>query len=110
MNELNLLQNMVRIGWVSSVDEAQRTARVRFDDKVDSFVSAPLKVIKSAPFIPAKNAPQRTQEEQGGTMEKAFEKHSHAVTISPWLPDVGDCVLCLYLPKENGDGFIIGGL
>lgn len=28
---------------------------------------------------------------------------------SPWLPSVGDFVVCLYLPNGESDGFIIGG-
>ncbi len=27
-----------------------------------------------------------------------------------WLPDVNDTVLVLYLPAEQGDGFVIGGI
>ncbi len=110
MQNLTALENMVRIGWVSSVDEQNRTARVRFDDKAETLVSGPLKILKTPPFIPSKHAPQRTAAQKGGTLQEAFASHSHAVTISPWLPDVGECVLCLYIPKENADGFIIGGI
>lgn len=105
-----MIQNIVRVGWVSSIDEKNRTARVRFDDKGETIVSGPLKVLKNPPFIPSKNVSQRTGGEEGGTLQEAFALHSHAITISPWFPDVGECVLCIYIPKENADGFILGGI
>ena len=56
------------------------------------------------------NARQRTEAESGGSGDAAFAGHSHAVKISPWLPSPGDYVLCIYLPTEDGDGFVIGGI
>lgn len=53
MDELTALKNIVRTGWVSSVNAADRTARVTFQDKGETFVSGPLKVLKNSPFIPA---------------------------------------------------------
>lgn len=47
MDELTALKNIVRAGWVSSVDIAERTARVTFKDKGDTFVSGPLNVLKN---------------------------------------------------------------
>ena len=111
MSELSVLKNMVRTGIVSSVNAGNRTARVAFSDKGESpIVSGELKVLKNAPFIPAQNAPQRTETESGGSGDAAFAGHSHAVKISPWLPSPGDYVLCIYLPTEDGDGFVIGGI
>ena len=103
MSELSVLKNIVRTGWVSSVNEAERTARVTFRDKgQEPIVSGTLKVLK--------NAPQRTEEESGGGGDAAFASHSHAVIIKPWLPSPGDYVLCIYLPTDDGDGFVIGGI
>lgn len=111
MSELSILKNIVRVGWVSSVNTAERTARVTFRDKGQSpIVSGNLKVLKNPPFIPEKDAPQRTETESGGSGDAAFEAHSHAVIIRPWLPSPGDFVLCIYLPTEDGDGFVIGGI
>ena len=74
------LFNIVRIGTVSSLDVANRTARVEFADKKDvggnTLISAPLKVIQ--------------------TVE--------------WLPKIGDFVLCIYLPNGESDGFVIGSI
>lgn len=110
MDELTVLKNIVRTGWVSSVNTADRTARVTFQDKGEAFVSGPLKVIKNPPFIPAGGVPQQTEEESGGSGDASFESHAHKVKISPWLPSAGDFVLCVYLPNGDGDGFVIGGI
>lgn len=110
MDEKNVFKNIVRTGWVSSVDPKSRTARVTYRDKGQTFVSGSLKVICNQPFIPKKDAVQETEDQGGGSGEKAFEKHKHKVTINPWLPSLGDYVLCLYLPTGDGDGFVIGGI
>lgn len=104
------LENIIRTGWVSSVDIPERTARVIFEDKGDTFVSGPLKVLKNPPWIPEYYAPYRTEYESGGSGDAAFESHKHDLKIKPWLPSVGDYVLCLLLPKGEGDGFVIGGI
>lgn len=110
MDDFTALQNIVKTGWVSSVKAADRTARVTFKDKGQTYVSGPLKVLKNAPFIPTKGAPQQTEEKSGGSGDAAFEAHRHNVTISPWLPSPGDFVLCIFLPNGDGDGFVIGGI
>lgn len=110
MGEASVYKNIVRTGWVSSVNAADRTARVTFKDMGATFVSGPLKVIKNPPFIPAKDVVQETQAESGGSGDASFAAHTHKVKISPWLPSPGDYVLCLYIPTNDGDGFVIGGI
>ena len=46
----DILQNLVRIGTVSSVDPDKRTARVIFTDH-DNLVSGELKVLQNQPLI-----------------------------------------------------------
>lgn len=36
--------------------------------------------------------------------------HKHKETIYPWLPYIGQMVLCIFLPIGGGDGFVIGGI
>ena len=36
--------------------------------------------------------------------------HHQRTTVYPWLPYVGQFVLCLYLPNGEHDGFILGGI
>ncbi|MEA5057778.1 MAG: hypothetical protein VB047_09515 [Anaerotignum propionicum] len=110
MEQTKLLKNIVRVGWVSSVNAADRTARVKFEDKGETFVSGSLKVLKNTPFIPAAGEVQQTEAEAGGSDSATFESHTHKIKISPWLPSPGDFVLCVYLPNDDGDGFVIGGI
>ncbi len=90
---------MFRIGVVTAVNGSERTARVLF--KAENITSGWLKIIKNPPFIPAKNTAQKTEIE---------DLHSHEIIISPWLPDIGDIVLCAYNSGFNEDGFILGAL
>jgi len=36
--------------------------------------------------------------------------HRQTVTVYPWLPYVGQLVVCIYLPNGESDGFVIGGI
>lgn len=110
MAGMTALENIIRTGWVSSVDIPERTARVIFRDKGDEFVSGPLKVLKNPPWIPEYYAPYRTEYESGGSGDAAFERHKHDLSIKPWLPSTGEFVLCVLLPNGDGDGFVIGGI
>ncbi len=43
-----------------------------------------------------------------GVIEK--KKHRQTVTVYPWLPFVGQSVVCLFLPYGESDGFVLGGI
>ncbi|MBU5438285.1 hypothetical protein KQI42_09710 [Tissierella sp. MSJ-40] len=86
----------MRVGTVSSVNTENRTARVNFVDK-NNLVSGPLKILRNPPFVTVKE----TLVIEG--------EHGHEVTVSPWIPSVGDLVLCIYLPNGD-DGFVVGGI
>ena len=75
MGELTALKNIIRAGWVSSVDIAERTARVTFKDKGDTFVSGPLKVLKNPPWVPEYYARYRTEYESGWSGDAAFQSN-----------------------------------
>lgn len=80
---MRLLANLIVVGYVSSVDETNGTARVMFPSH-DNKVSAPLFVLT-----------------RGSKDVKDY-----------WLPAVDDQVLCLYAPnyggKGIGAGYIVG--
>ena len=95
----NFTGNMIRVGTVTDIRAETREVRVYFPDK--KIVSGWLKVVKNSPFIPEKDVPQRTEE---------AEEHAHEVKISPYLPKVGENVLCVFYPIPDGDGFVIGGV
>ena len=66
-----------------------------------NIVSDFLYILKSSSFIPEKDVRQKTE---------IAEAHTHDLKISPYLPNVNDKVLCIFIPCEGGDGFILGGI
>ena len=38
------------------------------------------------------------------------KSHKHVMTVYPWLPYIGQFVLCLYLPNGESDGFVLGAI
>ena len=71
----NVVRNLIRLGVVSSKNTANMTVRVVFDGK-ENLVSAELPVLN-----------------RGSQQAKDY-----------WLPDVGEQVVCLFLPNSNGNG------
>lgn len=104
----SLLQHMVRVGTVMSVDNDKMLARVLFRDL--GYTSGWLHVIVNQPFIPDYTGPQRTEYAEGGSDAAAYENHKHDLIIKPWMPKVNETVLCIYKPSHNGDGYILGGV
>lgn len=78
---MEFLKSIIRIGEVSSVDAAKGTARVVFDD-FDSIVSFDLQVI----------------------CRNTFANRDYA------MPDVGEDVICIFLPTGTEAGFILGSV
>lgn len=83
--DIDNLKNIIRIGYVSSVDAGTGTARVSFPDS-ENIVSSPLQIVS-----------------RGTKNTKDF-----------WLPAIDDQVLCIMMPDDSGkgttDGYIIGSL
>ncbi len=100
--------DIIRIGEVQNTNDAERKVRVYFKDV--GIMSGWLKVIKSPPFIPEKDVTQQTESESGGSGYGQFDAHTHKVIISPWMPSVGDIVLCVYVSGFNADGYVLGAL
>ena len=82
----NYVQNMVRVGIVTDVDKSDRRVRVRFPNL--NMTSGWLYVLQSPPDV----------------------RIIIDFTVTPWMPEVNDRVLCLYLPVFNGDGFVLGAI
>lgn len=80
-NRFAMLDIMIKIGEVSSVDAAKCTARVVFDDD-DSLVSYDLPILQ----------------------RNTLKNHDYA------LPDVGEDVICLFLASGSEAGFILGSI
>ena len=137
-----LLKNIVRTGWVSSVNAEERTARVIFEDKRETIVSRDLKTVANQPVITVENwvdgakwsydaqyssVPRDLEPGESYvktapdspdviTTEKSIhykcplhgadetKHHKTVVKVYPWIPYVGQFVLCLYIPRDDATG------
>lgn len=99
--QITKLKNIIKIGTVHSIDHSKRVARVKFQDK-GNLISAPLKVVKNQPTISLKG----TELEYSGERKT----HTHTIEITPWMPRVGEMVVCIFIPDGDGDGFVLGGI
>lgn len=130
------LQEIIKIGEVSSVDIKQRTARVIFKDK-DDMVSGNLQVLINHPLLTISKSEDEGKWNSAGAYNSAprnlgndsykktlpdtidldkviryeteSKNHKMHVEVHPWLPYVGQMVACIFLPTGDGDGFIMGG-
>lgn len=97
-----------RLGFVTDVNNVKRLARVKFADL--GYTSGWIPVLINRDFIPDYDVPQRTEYEAGGSGDAAYARHKHDLIIKPYMPKVGEQVLCIYEPVRNGRGFILGGI
>ena len=102
------IEDIVREGKVTAVDNGKRIAKVWFDSM--GIESDWLPVLITRDFIPDYDVPQRTEFEAGGSGGPGFARHKHDLIIKPYMPKVNDLVLVLYFPVFNGDGVILGGV
>lgn len=75
------LNTLIKIGEVSSIDPVKCTARVVFDDD-DALVSYDLQVLQ----------------------RNTYANHDYA------MPDIGEDVICIFLPSGGEEGFILGSV
>ena len=109
----NALINLVRIGVVSAVNAADKTARVIFEDK--NITSGWLHILQhGGAGVSIKAAGIHTHSITdtftGGGSASDAGGHIHAANVTTWIPAINDSVVVLYLPVFNGDGFILGAL
>lgn len=106
----NILDNLVRIGTVSSVDNGKRLARVMFRDK-DEMVSGWLHVLQHhSASVYIKPGGKHSHSVTGGGTAETGGEHDHSASLTYWMPRVNDTVVVLYIPVFNGDGFILGAI
>ena len=86
--DIQELKDIVRIGQVSKVNSGNMTARVKIPDQ--GIVTGDLRIVKRTPTVECKTGCD--------------------IKIKPWIPTVGQWVLCIFKPYGEGDGFIIGGI
>ena len=74
-------------------------------DKTTATIGGWLYVLDTHPHIPDYDpASQETE------TETCQVPHKHKLIIKPWLPNVNDTVVCLYLPAFNADGIVLGAI
>lgn len=106
----NVLKNLVRVGIVSDVDKGKMRVRATFPEK-DDMVSGWLYVLQheGASVKVAEDGRHSHTDSQGGSTSTAAAHKHDGSTLGAWLPKVNDKVLVLYIPVQNGDGFVLGG-
>lgn len=128
-NDIQELKDIVRIGIVSSVNSEKMTARVKIQDQ--GIVTGDLKIVQNTPLITVESKEAGTKWEYdaqytgfdrklglGETYKKSYpdtivttySDKEQTIKIYPWIPYIGQWVLCLFKPGGEGDGFILGGI
>lgn len=130
------IKDLIKIGQVSTVNVKKRTARVIFEDE-ENMVSGELKVLINQPLIkivkkdngekwegfgvynsePRNLGDDKYKKELPDTIDITkiitynAEQHTHElhVEVHPWLPYVGQWVVCCFPSHGGGDGFVMGG-
>lgn len=115
MDSEKILSRLVQVGTVTSVDSGKRTARVKFHDT--GIISGPLIVLQhyaAGLYIEpdAEHTHTITDTYTGGGSASTYPAHDHlpGSHLTYWMPKVNAAVLVLYLPVEDSDGYILGGI
>ena len=109
-----MFDRLVRVGTVTDTNYDKRIARVKFPDL--GYTSDWLPVLISLDTTPdyKYTDPQWTEFETEWKGTRAgdpdYVDHKHKIIRKPYMPAVGDQVLCIYEPVRNGRGFILGGI
>lgn len=78
----SVLINIIRVGVVSSIDEATATAKVAFKEFSGDIVSYDLPIL----------------------VKQSLANKDY------WMPDINEQVLCIFLPTGMAQGFILGAI
>lgn len=128
-NDFRELQDMVRIGRVSSVDKENMTARVKIEEQ--DIVTGDLRIIQNTPLITMEwkdagikwnyeadyvqynrqlGIGDRYKENYPDRLHTWKDASDRIIRVYPWIPYLGQWVLCIFKPSGEGDGFILGGI
>lgn len=107
MNTDAILDGLVRIGTVTDRNAASHSVRVFFPDV--EITSGWLRCLQRP--VSGSAATNGSHKHQAGEEETSEAgSHSHSVSVDAWTPAINDTVLCLFLPVQDGDGFVLGGI
>ena len=94
------LQEITKIGRVSSIDPVSRTARVVFEDE-DNMVSGPLIVLQNHPTITVERAVDESKWDYSAKYATADRKLGLGETYSDTIPDTISLSKTIEYKKEN---------
>lgn len=128
-NDIRELQDIVRIGIVSSVNKEKMTARVKIEEQ--GIVTGDLRIVQNTPFMVMEwkdagvnwnyeadyaqydrklGIGDRYREEYPDTLRVQKGTSDRIIKVYPWIPYIGQWALCIFKPDGEGDGFILGGI
>lgn len=118
MGAEKILSRLVQVGHVSAADAGKQKVRVKFSET--GITSGWLYVLQHGgmgvtltPDGEHTHNATVTDANTGGNSAtiEAVPNHDHQGSkTTAWMPKVNDRVVVLYLPVDDGDGFVLGGI
>lgn len=93
--DIQELKDIIRIGIVSKVDASNMTARVKIEEQ--EIITGDLQIVQNIPTVEIE------------VESESYQSEGNFI-VKPWIPKVGQWVLCIFRPDGEGDGFILGGI
>ena len=109
MDAEKMLAGLVRVGTVMSIDG--KRCRVKLDaDMTSGWLYVLQHPGAGVTVKPDGEHTHRIRDTySGGGTADSEPNHNHQGTVTgSWMPKINDTVLVLYIPVEQGDGFVIG--
>ena len=104
-----VLSGLVRVGIVTDLDAAGCRARVKYQS--ENMTSGWLRVLQHRGAALKIEAEANHSHSTGDGSTGGAGGHGHdGSSLGEWMPEINSVVLCLYLPMEDGDGYILGGV
>lgn len=110
------IEDIVREGKVTAVNESKRIAKVWFDtygfesDWLPVLINRDRIGIDVVEWSETQWTEFETEDKGARAGAQDYVDHKHKLVIKPYMPKVNDLVLVLYFPVFNGDGVILGGV
>lgn len=111
-----VFSSFFRLGFITDADNDKRLARVKFEDLDISSDWLPVLInrdrigVDVAEWDETQWTEFETEWKGSRAGDPDYADHKHKLVIKPYMPKVGDQVLCIYEPVRNGRGFILGGI
>ena len=110
------IEDIVREGKVTAVNESKRIAKVWFDalgiesDWLPVLINRDRIGVDVVEWDETQWTEFETEWKGSRAGDPDYVDHKHKLVIKPYMPKVNDLVLVLYFPVFNGDGVILGGV